>query len=150
MVNIVVISDMIHSYHAPVTYSRVSITVPAELLTAADQRARELDRPRSWVVSEALRVYLGRAPGVSGEGLSSPRRVSEPGGPAYAATEVAAARARHLEADLRLPPAERLRRAEELGRLARERQPRGHRYQVIGFDTYEDFYEWKKARRAGV
>jgi len=56
----------------------------------------------------------------------------------------------HLAADLKRSPAERLRRAEELVRVARQVRPRRRRHQqVIGFDTYEDFYEWKRARRAG-
>jgi hypothetical protein len=68
----------------------------------------------------------------------------------YAAQEVADARRRHLAADLKRSPAQRLRRAEELARLARGvRSRRARRQQVIGFDSYEDFYEWKKARRAG-
>ncbi len=57
----------------------------------------------------------------------------------------------HLAADLKRSPAERLRRAEELARLARQVRPRrGRRQQVIGFDSYEDFYEWKRARLAGA
>lgn len=118
--------------------ARVTITVPRNLLHSADARARQLDRSRSWVVAEALRGYL-RAPAVRDPAL------------AYGAAEVAEAKRRHLAADLRLPPAERLRRAEELGRLARSaRRHKGNRHQVIAFDTYEDFYEWQKARRVGA
>jgi len=132
-------------------YARISITLPEDLLIAADQRAEELERPRSWVVTEALRTYFARGPEVQpGKGSSARSPVSEPAPEPYAAAEVGAARLRHLEAELRLPPAERLRRAEALGRLARERQHRGRRHQVIGFDTYEDYYEWKKARLVGV
>lgn len=129
-------------------YARVSVTIPEDLLMAVDRRAREVDRPRSWVVADALRAYLGHASGtVAGQ---RPPRVPEASSVPYGAVEVAAARLRHLEAELRLTPAERLRRGEELGRLALERQHRGRRHQIIGFDSYEDFYEWKKARRAGV
>ncbi len=132
--------------------TRISITVPKDLVTAADRRARELDRSRSWVVAEALRAWL--------RGRERPPSVREPEPVAYAArppetpvnvaAEVAAARRRHLAAELALPPAERLRRAEELARLARAARPRGRRAQVIGFDSYEDFYEWKKARLVGA
>lgn len=128
------------------TYSRISITLPKNVLAAADKRARELDRPRSWVVAEALRAYLGSALA----GGPSPGRVSEASEIVYAAREVAEARARHLAAELKLSPEERLRRAEQLGRLARQAQRRGPRQQIIGFDTYEDFYEWKKARLVGA
>jgi predicted transcriptional regulator len=117
--------------------ARISITVARDVLAAADGRARELDRSRSWVVAEALRRFV-REPQIEYEA------------PVDAAREVAEARRRHLLADLKLPPAERLRRAEELGRLARAAQRRARRHQVIGFDTYEDFYEWKKARLVGA
>jgi hypothetical protein len=132
------------------SYSRISITIPGPLLVAADQKAKELDRPRSWVVAEALRTYLAHEPAILGEHPPPRSQVSQPASPPYGVAEVAAARRRHLEAELRLPPGERLRRAEELGRLARERQQRGQRHQIIAFDTYEDFYEWTKARRAGA
>jgi heme-degrading monooxygenase HmoA len=49
-----------------------------------------------------------------------------------------------------LPPEERLRRAEELGRLARQAQTRGPRKVIIIFDSYEDFYEWRKSRLIGA
>lgn len=118
--------------------ARVTITLPSDLLAAADARARQVDRSRSRVVVEALRTYLAA------------RAVREPG-VAYAAREVAAARRLHLATELRLPPAERLRRAEELGRLGRAAQRRRPRQQIIGFDTYEDYYEWKrKAHLVGV
>jgi hypothetical protein len=120
---------------------RISITLPKDVLEAADKRARALDRSRSWLVVEAVRAYLA-APANS--------RVREPDAPAYGVQEVADARRQHLLADLKRSPAERLRRAEELSRLARQVRPRrGRREQVIGFDSYEDFYEWKKAHRAG-
>src|SRR5712691_6094776 len=107
--------------------ARISITLPRALVAAADGRARALDRSRSWVVAEALRRYV-----------AAPVKVREPGAASYGAAEVAGARRRHLAADLRLSPAERLRRAEELARLARRARPRARREQVIGFDSYED------------
>ncbi len=124
--------------------TRISITLPREVLAAADREAKRLDRSRSWVVAEAVRRY------VKEQGAGSREQVSEAAPPAYAAAEVAEARRRHLLADLKLSPAERLRRAEELGRLARRAQRRGRRHQIIGFDSYEDFYEWKKARLVGA
>ena len=123
---------------------RISITLPQEVLAAADREAKRLDRSRSWVVAEAVRRY------VKEHGAGSSEQVREVAEPAYAAAEVAEARRRHLLADLKLSPAERLRRAEELVRLARLVHPRRRRQQVIGFDSYEDFYEWKKARLVGA
>lgn len=122
---------------------RISITLPRDVLQGADRRARQLDRSRSWVIVEAVRAYLALP-------TDAPRRVREADGPVYAVEEVAEARRRHLATDLARTPAERLRRAEELARLARRRRGRAPRHQVIGFDSYEDFYEWKKANRAGA
>jgi len=102
----------------------ISITLPREVLAAADRRAKALDRPRSWVIAEAIRDA-----------------VAPPG-----AEEVTAARRQHLLADLRRAPEERLRRAAALLRLAPGSGTR-RRAQVIGFDSYEDFDSWKKARR---
>src|SRR6266511_1587218 len=124
-------------------FTRISITLPPDVLQAADRRARALDRSRSWLIVEAIRAYVGAPP---------TSRVREAEAPAYAGVqEVADARRHHLLADLKRSPAERLRRAEDLSRLARQTRPRrGPREQVIGFDSYEDFYEWKKAHRAGA
>jgi hypothetical protein len=125
--------------------ARISITLPQELVVAADRRARQLDRSRSWVVADALRTAL------SASTTQSPGQVREPA-PVYAAAAVAEARQRHLSADLALSLEERVRRAEDLSRLAKlaRRLPTGRRQQIIGFDAYEDYYQWKKARLAGA
>lgn len=127
---------------------RISITIPKDVLEAADHRAAELDRSRSWVVVDALRRYLGSVGAGRSEG--QPASVVREVAPIlYVAGEVAEARLRHLRAELALTPSERLRRAEELGSLARQAQRRGRRQQAIGFESYEDFYEWKKRRLIG-
>ena len=113
-------------------YARISITLPREVLAAADSQAKALDRPRSWIIAEAIRSYRG--------GPSS-QPVAPPG-----AAEVAAARRQHLLADLRLAPEERLRQAAALLGLAPGSGTRG-RAQIIGFHSYEDFAAWKRARR---
>ncbi|MEO7477327.1 MAG: ribbon-helix-helix domain-containing protein [Gemmatimonadales bacterium] len=113
-------------------YARVSITLPREILAVADRLARAADRPRSWVIAEAIRIYPGWP-------------LAQPAAPAGAA-EVAAARHQHLLADLQLAPEERLRRAAALLHLAPGAGTR-RRAQIIGFDSYEDFATWKKARR---
>ena len=114
------------------TYARISITLPREVLAAADSQAKALDRPRSWVIAEAIRNYRSGPPS---------QAVAPPD-----AAEVAAARRRHLLADLRLAPEARLRRAAALLRLSPGSGTR-RRAQIIGFDSYEDFAAWKKARR---
>jgi len=118
-------------------YARIAITLPAELLATLDGRAVQLDRSRSRVIVEAIRAYLG-----------APPIVHEPTTPAYTGGDVARARRDQLERDLARTPAERLRSAEAAARLARHARPRAPRQQIIGFDSYEDFYEWKRRSRA--
>src|SRR5205809_455443 len=92
-------------------FTRISITLPRDVLAAADRRARALDRSRSWLIVEALRAYLAtpaRSPSAA---------VREPDAPVYVVREVADARRQHLAADLKRSPAERLRRAEALARV---------------------------------
>ncbi len=127
--------------------SRITITIPEDLVEAADEQAKRLDRSRSWVLVDALRRYLHQA--------RRSRTVSKSVAPPYrppreapidAATEVAASRRRHLRAELSLPALEQLRRAEELARLGQPSDVRRPSAQVVGFDSYEDYYEWKKNR----
>ena len=135
------------------TLKRISITIPESVIRQADKRARTLDRSRSWLVVEALRRYLaqpapeGRAVRLVKEESVNPYDVS---GPVDVASEIAAARVSHLRAELRLAPEERLGRAEELGRLGRRAQHRAPRLQIIGFSSYDDFYEWRMARLIGA
>lgn len=65
---------------------RVTCTLPADVLKAADGLAKRLDRSRSWVVAEALRRYVIPQPAPA----PSHGRVSESVAP-YAASDVAAA-----------------------------------------------------------
>jgi hypothetical protein len=86
---------------------------------------------------DALRSYL-----------ATPAAVREPAVPAYGTDPIGTARRDQLERDLARTPAERLRSAEQAARLARQARPaRAARQQIIGFDSYEDFYEWKRANR---
>ena len=118
--------------------ARISITLPRELLTAADRRAKQLERSRSWVVAEALRRFMA-GPGAVREPSAAPYEPS-PGLGAY--------RLAQLEADLALTPEQRVREAERtarVGELTRGKRP-GHR--VLTFDRYEDYLDWK--RREGL
>ena len=121
-------------------YARIAITLPQDVLATLDRRAKDLDRSRSRVIVDAIRAYLGAPPAVVREAA-----------PAYGADAFGAARRAQLERDLARTPAQRLAAAEELTRLARTAQPRSRagrpRQQIIGFDSYEDFYEWKKHNR---
>lgn len=122
--------------------TRISITLPKDLLVAADRRARALDRPRSWVLVEALRAYLRRAPGAGSA-------VREPEPPAYAAG-LGEHRLQQLEADLSLTPEQRVLAAEETARVAEHmRRVRPNRNRVIQFDRYEDYLDWKRREALG-
>ena len=122
-------------------YARIAITLPKNVLSELDRRAKQLDQSRSGVIVAAIRTYLRTA---------SPAVVREVV-PAYGADAFGAARRDQLARDLARTPAERLAAAERLARLARTANPRSRarrpRQQIIGFDSYEDFYEWKKNNR---
>jgi hypothetical protein len=107
-------------------YDRISVTLPPGLLQAADRVAARLDRPRSWVIAEALRRFTGAA--LPGAPAPAPR---EPG-------------PEHLDRT----PEERLRLAEALIAAARRSAPpaRRARAQIVAFDTLDDFGAWKAAR----
>lgn len=127
--------------------TRISMTIPGDVLRQADQLARQWRRSRSWVISEAIR-RLAAQPAIAMPGLSP---VAEPAAPTYdAVAAVAEGRLAQLRANLALAPAERLRRAQSLLDLGRAVHPRARRNQIIGFDTLEDFALWKKARRVGA
>src|SRR2546422_5722317 len=121
----------------PMPFARIAITLPKDILAAADRRAKALDRSRSRVIVDALRAYL-----------ASPAAVREEARPAYGSDPIGSARRAQLERDLARSPTERLRIAEAAARTARaHRAPRGRRHQIIGFDSYDDFYEWKQSHR---
>lgn len=121
---------------------RISITLPEDTLEVADRLARELDRSRSWVFAEAVRQYApGRGPGSA--------EVREAPAPGYAAEPAGVGELRmiQLQADLALTPEQRVRLAEGTARVDKQRRlPR--RDQILFFDRYEDYLDWK--RREGV
>jgi hypothetical protein len=115
--------------------ARISVTLPRDVLAAADRCARELDRSRSWVVAEALRRYLaGRPPGA----------VREPAAPPYGTPGLGSSRLAQLQADLALTPEQRVREAESTARVAELAPRAGAVNRVLSFDRYEDYLEWKR------
>jgi predicted transcriptional regulator len=126
-----------------VTYARISITLPETLLVAADQRARQFDRSRSWLISEALAKYLAAA-----EQPTRVARVRE----AAASNDSAGIglgeqRLEQLRADLSLSPEQRVLAAERTaGAVAR---PSARWTGVLTFDRYEDYLAWKRREAAG-
>ena len=120
--------------------NRISITIPEDLLTAADERARSLDRSRSWVLADALRHYLAQpAPALAVHEPSAPRYGSAPPG----ATGLGQYRQAQLEADLSLSPEERVKEAERTLRLS-ERGARPRQNRIMMFDRFEDYLEWDR------
>jgi hypothetical protein len=114
--------------------ARVTITVPADLVQAADRRARVLGRSRSWVFSEALRTHLGA--GAVGTTVHEPAAVYAVGlGPSRRA---------QLQADLALTPEERVEAAERTALVSTLRRRTGARQQVLTFDRLEDFMAWER------
>lgn len=116
---------------------RISITLPKDVLEAADRRARALDRSRSWLIVEAVRAYLA----------TSPSQVREPAPTSYAVTSpgLGPQRLAQLQSDLRLTPERRVRAAEETARLGeRVRGAGGPAHRLLSFDRYEDYVTWKR------
>ena len=119
-------------------YARIAISLPKDVLSELDRRAKQLDQSRSRVIVAAIRAYLS-APSAT---------VVREAVPAYGSDAFGSARRAQLERDLARSPAERLRIAEAAARTARaHRARRGRRHQIIGFDSYDDFYEWKQSHR---
>lgn len=128
--------------------TRISITVPKDLVAAADRRARQLDRSRSWVVTEALRAWLGtREQGAGSREQTATARVREPEG--RYAPGLGDYRLAQLRADLALTPEQRVREAERTAREAELVARRRPVNQVLTFDRYEDYLEWKRQRESG-
>jgi len=118
--------------------TRITITIPPELLEEADRRVRELDRSRSWLLSHALELYLkSELPAELQDAVREPSAVYVPGlGPARQA---------QLEADLALSPEERVALAEETARVADLRRPgAGEMQRVLAFESLEDFLDWQR------
>lgn len=125
-------------------YARIAITLPAPVLAAADRLAKRLDRSRSWVIAEAIRLYA------NADTERIPLRVREHG-TAYqpgTQTDLGALRRAQLEADLRLTPTARVRAAEETAREGRLIRPPAGR-QLLFFDRPEDYLRWKQREAGG-
>lgn len=122
------------------SHARISVTLPPEILAAADRRARELDRSRSWVVADALRTLVTSPGSIPG----SAARVREPPqtyGPA--GTGLGPSRTAQLVADMALSTHDRVRAAEETARVGEAVRPSPPVHRVLSFERYEDYLEWK-------
>jgi hypothetical protein len=117
--------------------SRVTVTVPGDLIKLADARAKRERRSRSWVLAEALRRFLE-------EPRSAPA-VRETANSSYQVSAgLGEQRLLQLQADMVLTPEQRVRESEEMFRTALLARPQPRFEQVLMFSTLEDYFAWKK------
>lgn len=123
-------------------YSRIAITLPSQDLAAADRLALASDRSRSWIVAEALRRYAAAS-----EGRGNPTDAADQSVAATAPRPagLGPSRLAQLTRDLSLTPEQRVREAEETLRLTESRKP-PCAHQLVAFDRYEDYLQWKRRR----
>jgi hypothetical protein len=124
---------------------RISVTIPKHILEAADSRARDLDRSRSWLVAEALRRLLGlqQASAAADRYVPRVRDVAPGSRPAQGMGALGEYRQRQLDADLAMSPDERVAAAENTALVARLRRTSWQRDRVLTFDRYDDYLDWK-------
>lgn len=121
--------------------ARISVTIPADLLKAADRLAEELDRSRSWVIGEAVRRWSSGSTAAEStatirEPIAAPYDAHRPG--------LGDSRLAQLQADMAVRVDARVLAAEEVARVDRLiRLPTPGR-QLIFFDRFEDYLAWKK------
>lgn len=128
------------------SYSRISITLPPEVLAAADRLARQLDRPRSWVFAEAVRRLASAeiatpAPPAGPSAGGQERSVLVPESPSLEAGQLA-----ELQADLELSVEERVHAAEERARAAPQ-ESRRPGDQILFFNRFEEYLRWDERSR---
>lgn len=130
--------------------TRVTVSLPEAVVEAADRRADEESRSRSWVVAEAVAAYAGVPASLRAAPLSraAAPRPSEADTLPYP-SGLGAGRSAQLEADMALTPERRVLEAELTARLADLREGRGRRRFVMTFERYEDYLEWKDRAAAG-
>ena len=113
-------------------YARIAITLPKPDLAAADRLARAQDRPRSWIIAEAIRRFAAEAQPAKTQAARSSPGLGE-------------SRLAQLSRDLALTPEARVRAAEETLRLT-ERTRRAKAQHVIAFEQYQDYVDWQRIR----
>ncbi len=133
--------------------TRITITLPADLVRAADKAAKAQDRSRSRVIADAVRRCL-----TASAATQAPAAVHEVGAPYGAGPAVdtgLAPRRPHspglgdqrlaqLKADMALTPEQRVLEAEDTLRVGESRRSWPHSRYVRFFGRYEDFLAWKR------
>lgn len=105
-------------------FARISLTLPPEVLAEADRLAAELDRSRSWVITEAIRR-------LAGEEGATPRNPPASEG---------ALRAR-LEADMARSTEDRVVAGERMAGLVAS-QAHADRDHLLSFRSYHGYLRW--------
>ncbi len=121
---------------------RVTITIPAPVLAAADALAARLDRSRSWVLVEAVRRLVASEP------LPDPASTS-PAAPDPTPTQLAAEEAlrARLARSTALSMVGRVQAAEEGARVARGAVPARPSQRIRGFPTQQAYEQWRTGAR---
>jgi hypothetical protein len=124
--------------------TRITITVPAELVRAADKAAKAQDRSRSWVVADALRRGLAHAGGaaIAAPGIAAVREVPRF---RYAPDGLDPQRFDQLRADMALTAEQRVMEAEETLRTGGAQRPGPRSRYVRFFERFEDYLAWNRA-----
>lgn len=137
--NTALVSHLIAEYDRVILYhtmqSRITITIPEELVEAADAKAESLGRSRSWVLVEALRRYLAEV--AARAAVREPTATEAPGLGPY--------RQAQLQADLSLSPEQRVKEAQRTAKTHPYDRHARHD-QFLTFDTYEAYVDWKRRR----
>lgn len=130
-------------------HARISLTLPPEVLAEADRLADELDRSRSWVISEAIRRYA-KGRNLSGDPAPIPslgmpgktdRLVDEGRSP------LGDQRLAQLRVEMAMTAEERVRSSEEAADGDRLPGPDRHD-RLLAFTRFEDYLAWDlEARR---
>lgn len=105
-------------------YARISITLPAADLEAADRLAAAQDRSRSWIIAEAIRRYAtdSKAGEAQSPDMGTSRRIQ-------------------IGRDLELTAAERIRESESVEVVSTTK--RGGIEQPLRFANYAEFAAWR-------
>jgi hypothetical protein len=131
-------------------YARISITLPAEDLAAADRLAAQHDRSRSWIVAEAIRRY---AAGVASEERTAVEAMAGPpvvGTVAAHGPGLGASRMAQVERDLSMTAADRVRAAEAaMDEVAVHGGPPEAMEEPLRFANYGAFAAWRRTRSQG-
>jgi hypothetical protein len=124
-------------------FRRIAITLPEEDLAAADRLAATHDRSRSWILADALRRYVASLEVPGARVVSEMPRATLSTPPSEAG--LGPSRTAQLQSDLSLTPEARVREA-ELTLQVTEPREQSRTNQLLVFDRYEDFLNWKRTR----